>query len=259
MVGSVCRQARVPSVSSYAWNPDILHSPKTRYPNQDDKLHIVSQLVQITAKTHKPNQTYFLNCRIVTYTRLCASPSLTCYPTTVKDLKRIPAKVSLSGLHAQQYKTHVKHTTSHGLPSCHGSHSRENQKYSTLGLCGYTFSFSHAENPRSNCIWTQHYALKDLWLVQQWPSLIHTTHCFGNYAHSEVERNNPAQDRSPALIAINIQNTNQAFCLSLRKKPHLIFADFHLKKRLGFCGSDQNLSHACHRVHFVQYTSATNP
>lgn len=103
------------------------------------------------------------------------------------------------------------------------------------------------------------YALIDLWLVQQWPSLIHTTHCFGNYAHLEVERNNPAQDRSPALIAINIQNTNQAFCLSLRKKPHLIFADFHSKKRLGFCGSDQNLSHACHRVHVVQYTSATNP
>ncbi len=60
-----------------------------------------------------------------------------------------------------------------------------------------------------------------------------------------MERNNPAQDRYPALIAINIQNTNQAFCLSLRKKPHLIFADFHSKKRLGFCGSNQNLSHAC--------------
>jgi hypothetical protein len=188
----------------------------------------------------------------MTYTRLCDSPSLTCYPTTVKDLKRIPAKVSLSGLHAWQYKTHVKHTMSHGLPSCHWSHSRENQKYSALSICGFTFSFSCAENPRSNCIWTQHYALKDLWLVQQWPSLIHTTHCFGNYAHSEVKRNNPAQDRSPALIAINIQNTNQAFCLSLRKKPHLIFSDFHLKKRLGFCGSDQNLSHACHRVHVVQ-------
>jgi hypothetical protein len=107
LVGFVSPQARVLPMSSCGWNPEIFRLSTTRNPDQADQPYCIHHIpgingIKRTRKPHWPSP--------LAYGIYLPSPAYYYNPTSVKDLKRIYAKLRPAQDNNQERATQLKRT-----------------------------------------------------------------------------------------------------------------------------------------------------